>query len=153
MLPQEQSPGGDTGWASYDSTVYTQPSLETLQYYYDLIDSDEAVYWALKDEFKDNLKYPRTYLVRLKPKREGPRKGEGRPKEYFCLAPSCDSIFTRKADLERHFATTHISSVRFDCPMYRCHRTGEDGFTREDHLKEHLRNYHRKYIPKGKGAG
>jgi hypothetical protein len=72
--------------------------------------------------------------------------------EFACLTPSCNSTFTRKADLERHITTVHIlDAPRFDCPMYRCHRTGEDGFTREDHLKEHLRNYHNKDIPKRRG--
>ncbi|KAI9780681.1 MAG: hypothetical protein M1839_006622 [Geoglossum umbratile] len=131
-----------------------QPPLEALQYYYDYIDSDDAVYWALKDEFKDSLGCPQTYLVRLKPKPQVPNQNRlkdkaSNDKVYYCLSHSCGGTFTRKADLERHIATIHKPNApRFDCPLNRCHRKGEDGFTREDHLNEHLRNYHSRYIPK-----
>ncbi|KAI9776244.1 MAG: hypothetical protein M1839_000477 [Geoglossum umbratile] len=174
MLPQEQSPLTSPASKSGDSpfqlpvfqTQDSQATLETLEYYYDFIDSDEAVYWALKDEFKDNLQYPRTYLVRLKqvlpptnhPLSGGLTEALCRPTRkamgFACLEPSCDSLFTRKADLERHVATMHAPrAARFDCPLARCHRKGEDGFTREDHLNEHLRNYHNRDIPKRGARG
>ena len=74
--------------------------------------------------------------------------------QWACLAPSCIGVFTHKAGLERHVRTVHILDLpRYDCPKSRCSRKGEYAFTREDHLKEHLRNYHREKLPKRGGGG
>jgi hypothetical protein len=43
----------------------------------------------------------------------------------------------------------------YECDAPRCSRKGSHGFTRKDHLTEHLRNYHHRSIPKrkkGKGV-
>ena len=41
-----------------------------------------------------------------------------------------------------------------DCPFKRCVRKGDQGFTRNDHLVEHRRQFHMERIPKkGGGAG
>jgi hypothetical protein len=56
----------------------------------------------------------------------------------------CPSHFTRPADLVRHCATYHnYVAKNYDCPRPKCHRVGEFGFTRMDHLNEHLRQYHK----------
>ena len=49
--------------------------------------------------------------------------------------------FTRKADVARHYKSNHEKQY-IDCPRSRCNRKGSNGFTRMDHLKEHLRGYH-----------
>ena len=55
--------------------------------------------------------------------------------------------FRRKADLHRHHKSAH--DVKYvDCPRKSCARKGKNGFTRKDHLVEHLRGYHMEYIPK-----
>ncbi|KAF2737463.1 hypothetical protein EJ04DRAFT_510329 [Polyplosphaeria fusca] len=36
----------------------------------------------------------------------------------------------------------------FPCTVPRCTRVGDKGFTRRDHLIEHLRNFHNLDIPK-----
>ncbi|KAF2399598.1 hypothetical protein EJ06DRAFT_557391 [Trichodelitschia bisporula] len=70
-------------------------------------------------------------------------------KPHCCAA--CNAEFARKADLTRHFECTHDeNSKRFDCTMPRCSRKGREGFTRKDHLTEHLRNYHQQDIPKNR---
>lgn len=56
----------------------------------------------------------------------------------------------RQYDLDRH-QKTHFPSSRpgrkFDCTGRGCRRTGENGFARKDHLREHLRKVHAKDIP------
>ena len=49
--------------------------------------------------------------------------------------------FTRKADVARHHKSTHDKQY-LDCPKRNCSRKGANGFTRQDHLVEHLRGYH-----------
>jgi hypothetical protein len=56
-------------------------------------------------------------------------------------------FFTRRADLQRHLSTTHNPQY-FDCPKARCGRKGVNGFSRRDHLTEHLRGYHKEEILK-----
>ncbi|KAF2805037.1 uncharacterized protein BDZ99DRAFT_396574, partial [Mytilinidion resinicola] len=36
----------------------------------------------------------------------------------------------------------------FPCTVHRCSRVGPRGFSRRDHLTEHLRSYHQQNIPK-----
>ena len=43
--------------------------------------------------------------------------------------------------------TTHSPEERLNCPARGCGRTGEYGFVRKDHLREHLRKVHAKDIP------
>jgi len=118
---------------SSSSAVFVEPSIESLEYYYERQSSDGTEYWALKEEYW-SLDCPRTYII-------GPIQEQS---QWLCLEARCGGIFTRKADLERHIKTIHYPSPpQFDCPKKGCSRTGEDGFTREDHLKEHLRNYHK----------
>lgn len=61
--------------------------------------------------------------------------------------------FKRHADLLRHMSTVHHKEdmEKFDCPRRSCPRKGENGFTRKDHLTEHLRNFHVQDIPKTRG--
>lgn len=81
------------------------------------------------------------------------RNREHRKPRYYCLHEDCkDSsgrpniVFSRKADVLRHSKTVHEKYYR-DCPKRYCARKGINGFTRDDHLVEHLRGYHRENIP------
>ncbi|KAL1958522.1 hypothetical protein VTO42DRAFT_4386 [Malbranchea cinnamomea] len=66
---------------------------------------------------------------------------------YVCLFPMCTSSFSRPADLSRHQMSVHVRAP-IDCPKPRCSRKGENGFTRQDHLTEHLRQYHGEKLEK-----
>ena len=66
---------------------------------------------------------------------------------YPCLWEGCESDFGRATDLHRHYNSVHVS-VRTDCPHKWCGRTGNHGFSRKDHFKEHLREVHKQDIPK-----
>jgi hypothetical protein len=72
----------------------------------------------------------------------------------YCLHQDClDSNgrpirhFTRKADVARHHKSTYERTF-MDCPKHNCRRKGVNGFTRQDHLTEHLRGYHGEDIAK-----
>ncbi|MCJ1338921.1 hypothetical protein MMC09_004210 [Bachmanniomyces sp. S44760] len=75
-------------------------------------------------------------------------------KSFVCLTPNCTSkaVFTRAADLDRHMQTVHIAT-KMDCPHQWCGRQGQHGFTRKDHLRDHLRQVHMKDLPKGRRKG
>ena len=67
-----------------------------------------------------------------------PRQTETFP----CLFSACRApLFTRVHDLARHTHTVHLPRYT-DCPYRRCERTGENGFSRKDHLHEHMRRMH-----------
>ncbi|KIW87310.1 uncharacterized protein Z519_11946 [Cladophialophora bantiana CBS 173.52] len=62
---------------------------------------------------------------------------EGRPRRFF----------SRKADVTRHYKSRH--DIKYiDCPKRNCERKGSQGFTRRDHLTEHLRGFHMEKIAK-----
>jgi len=70
---------------------------------------------------------------------------------WKCEFPNCSSTanFTRLADLQRHQSTVHgVGTPGYPCTVQDCSRVGDKGFTRRDHLVEHLRNFHHIDIPK-----
>ena len=71
------------------------------------------------------------------------------PKSYPCMIIGCSPQvqFKRLADLERHQNTVHFTKF-IDCPHGRCGRTGKHGFTRKDHLRDHVSEVHMKDIAK-----
>ncbi|DAA73797.1 TPA_exp: putative C2H2 finger domain protein [Trichophyton benhamiae CBS 112371] len=66
---------------------------------------------------------------------------------FICLYENCEGSFSRVADLSRHQKSIHFPT-RMDCPKPRCNRKGFMGFTREDHLTEHLRQFHGEQLAK-----
>ncbi|KAI4933976.1 uncharacterized protein J4E92_003646 [Alternaria infectoria] len=80
-----------------------------------------------------------------------PTRSSSRTKTWTCDIASCTSSanFTRLADLQRHQSTVHgVGTPEYPCNVPRCNRVGDKGFTRRDHLVEHLRNFHHMDIPK-----
>ncbi|KAN0075908.1 putative C2H2 finger domain protein [Elaphomyces granulatus] len=75
------------------------------------------------------------------------RAGSIKPKAFVCEI--CRNGFTRPADLKRHQTIVH-EPVFTDCPREDCTRKGRNGFTRKDHLVEHIRQFHRVPIKKRK---
>ena len=78
------------------------------------------------------------------------RKSTGAICALHCLHRNCDYETKRQYDLDRH-QKTHLPSnpvEKFDCTGRGCGRTGEYGFNRKDHLREHLIKAHGKDIPK-----
>lgn len=61
------------------------------------------------------------------------------------------SFFTRPADLERHYRHVHNSNDQFfHCDYTKCNRA-KDPFTRKDHYRDHLRDYHKEDLGAAKG--
>ena len=68
---------------------------------------------------------------------------------------------SRQSDLDRHQKThspSHRPGRKYDCTGKGCGRTGQYGFSRKDHLREHLKQVHAKDTPKltsrsGRGRG
>ncbi|KAF1836486.1 hypothetical protein BDW02DRAFT_493376 [Decorospora gaudefroyi] len=85
------------------------------------------------------------------PHSHGPSRSNSRTRTWTCDIPSCTSSanFTRLADLQRHQSTVHgVGTPEYPCTVAHCNRVGDKGFTRRDHLVEHLRNFHHMDIPK-----
>lgn len=54
------------------------------------------------------------------------------------------TMFTRKADLERHIKRLHEPSPQlYDCFYPGCNRVGFKGLPRADKLRDHLREVHK----------
>ncbi|KAJ4312860.1 hypothetical protein N0V84_009714 [Fusarium piperis] len=73
------------------------------------------------------------------------------PEIFFCLHSGCKAKpFKRAADLQRHYRNAHVPEPLKEqhfCDYSRCSRYREP-FSRRDHLRDHLRQYHREDIPK-----
>ena len=71
---------------------------------------------------------------------------------FHCLYEGCDYLTKRQYDVERHqrhHQQHHDPPEKFDCLGRGCGRTGDYGFDRKDHLREHMRKVHAKDMPKG----
>lgn len=90
------------------------------------------------------------------PSPSGPEGNDEPDRKWKCKQPECAERkgFKRHADLMRHMTTVHHKEdmEKFACPRRGCPRKAENGFTRRDHLVEHLRNFHVQDIPKRKGG-
>jgi hypothetical protein len=58
----------------------------------------------------------------------------------------CPNYFIRLRDLARHDTTHHRRDEKLNCPKPGCHRIGDDGFYRKDHLIYHMRQNHRSFL-------
>lgn len=57
---------------------------------------------------------------------------------FRCQYPSCDSTCTRLDDLRRHNRRHQVDAPRFICRL-----CPQKSFGRQDHLTQHMRNWHR----------
>jgi hypothetical protein len=75
---------------------------------------------------------------------------------YPCQFPGCvtKKPFNRPADLDRHYRNVHASAdqkERYECDYPKCERATEP-FTRKDHYRDHLRDYHKEDLGQAKRA-
>jgi hypothetical protein len=69
----------------------------------------------------------------------------GHVKSYWCPYSSCEQVFARKSDRERHDRTVHSKNHTLFCPIESCdHHTS--GFSRKDKLDKHTREKHDNYL-------
>lgn len=70
-----------------------------------------------------------------------------------CRANGCESSLTTRGRFNRHWNTKHLNGgiyakQKIPCPVIGCGRTGDNGFARQDNLRQHRRNVHNEHIPK-----
>ena len=63
--------------------------------------------------------------------------------KFHCHAPDCKAAFKSMADLKRHSAMHCTNPVMHSCEKPGCDRVGDNGFTRKDKLRDHLRQKHK----------
>lgn len=78
-------------------------------------------------------------------------------KERFtCLVSGCKQKgFGRSADLDRHYKNVHLEEEhkkKFSCDYRKCHRR-ETPFFRQDHFRDHLREFHKEDLPRRGSKG
>ncbi|KAK3994657.1 zinc finger protein AEBP2 [Cladorrhinum sp. PSN332] len=75
---------------------------------------------------------------------------------YPCLVPGCKQKgFSRSADLERHHNMVHLDETKkkkFACDYKKCSRH-EMPFFRQDHFRDHLRDFHKEDLPRRSKKG
>jgi len=68
-----------------------------------------------------------------------------------CWKSRTRPAFPRSSDLMRHYAHVHARrSEELVCDYNNCTRA-KDAFTRKDHYRDHLRDYHKEDLPQSKG--
>ncbi|KAF2201411.1 hypothetical protein GQ43DRAFT_38192 [Delitschia confertaspora ATCC 74209] len=137
-------PGGYTQStpATYYPSAYSRSSSTAYHPSYSGYERDDSV--LATTESMSHLRIPSPSISRSTS--SGRAKSPASGKTWTCDVPDCPSTaqFTRMADLQRHQATVHNTEPNkpFPCSVPRCSRVGPRGFTRRDHLTEHLRSYH-----------
>ena len=71
--------------------------------------------------------------------------------KFACQSPNCkNKVFGRSADLERHCKVAHPGARQrktFVCDYRKCDRH-EKPFFRQDHFRDHLREFHKEDLPR-----
>jgi len=72
-----------------------------------------------------------------------------KPKSFQCTYHGCGKIFKRQADLDRHTKVMHAAQdkTQYLCDYKKCSRHTSP-FLRQDHFRDHLREYHREDLPR-----
>ena len=63
--------------------------------------------------------------------------------KFHCHAPDCKAAFKSMADLKRHSGMHCTDPVMYSCEKPGCDRVGDNGFTRKDKLRDHVRQKHK----------
>ena len=64
---------------------------------------------------------------------------------YTCREDHCSVKFKSWSDLTRHTTNRHcLNPTKYPCEVPWCKRSGDNGFTRKDKLRDHVRNTHEK---------
>ena len=74
----------------------------------------------------------------------------GHKGKFGCQEERCTTTTKTFTDLKRHYASKHCKrSKKHACHHIGCKYSGDNGFTRKDKLKSHLRNVHEGKVPRG----
>jgi len=101
-----------------------------------------------QDPYLDLLEdWTPTYETPLRVYLDQPKRIERNryPCQYPAPCPK-QNVFTRPADLERHYKNVHADKKdRFPCDYSKCNRAQEP-FSRKDHYRDHLKDFHKEDI-------
>ncbi|KAK3332431.1 hypothetical protein B0T19DRAFT_103152 [Cercophora scortea] len=139
----------DTSMALYEAAYQLQlrvegPEASDISYY---------AIMAVLDQLRKQLQQESAELTawqqlqqKLPESIASPREKE---KSVVCLVPDCrQKPFSRQADLDRHYKQVHLEEdkkIKFKCDYRKCNRH-EAPFYRQDHFRDHLREYHKEDI-------
>ncbi|KAI5853272.1 hypothetical protein DFP73DRAFT_36534 [Morchella snyderi] len=72
-------------------------------------------------------------------------------RRYRCSVRGCNLQFKRRAEMDRHKESVHQPSPGHLCPILGCNRgVPDNGFSRKDNLRQHLKLKHEVKFPKGR---
>ncbi|RPB13459.1 hypothetical protein P167DRAFT_115461 [Morchella conica CCBAS932] len=72
-------------------------------------------------------------------------------RRYRCPVRGCNLQFKRRAEMDRHKESVHQPSPGHLCPIPGCNRgVPDNGFSRKDNLRQHLKLKHEVKFPKGR---
>ena len=94
----------------------------------------------------------RLHVLTLRARNSSKSTNSSGQAEYFCIVKDCEYSSSRAYDLERHM-NIHSKQKKYPCEYKWCGRDDNNPFSREDHLKEHLRKVHMRDIPKREKGG
>jgi len=106
-----------------------------------IVPKDKLPYLELLEKWTPTYQTPhRMYL--------NESRGDKRS-QFPCEFPGCkgkQTVFSRPADLDRHYKSIHASNKEeFRCDYHKCPRA-HDPFGRKDHHRDHLREFHKEDI-------
>lgn len=131
-------------------TLGWTPNSDLLNLYKFVVRNSKEPFFQLMDQWTPTKETPmKVYLDNPKETKKG---------EFPCLYPwGCKAgkqdIFNRPADLERHYKNVHAPEEekdQFPCDYTKCERA-EKPFSRKDHYRDHLRDFHKEDIGSAKG--
>ncbi|KUJ15337.1 uncharacterized protein LY89DRAFT_735459 [Mollisia scopiformis] len=70
-----------------------------------------------------------------------PPTNQPQSQRFHCDADGCTRHYKRKHELKRH-QKDHAETKAYQCRVPFCNRSGENGFARSDHLRQHMRKVH-----------
>jgi len=147
--PSYQPGSNRSGLSAYTpSIVGWSPESPLIELYHFVVPKGRDPYLQLNSQFTPTAETPeRVYL-------DKPRKvSKG---SYPCMFPRCggkQQVFNRPADLERHYKNVHASEDQKDrylCDYAKCDRATAP-FSRKDHFRDHLKDYHKEDLGCARG--
>jgi hypothetical protein len=106
-----------------------------------------------QQQAKSQAKQQAKKQVKQQAKKQVKQQAETQAKQqmHFCEVSGCarKKGFGTNCDLQRHKRSCHEQSIIFHCDYRRCERSKKP-FTRKDHYREHLRDFHQEALGKVK---
>jgi len=128
------------------SSLGWPPGTDFVKLYKFFVPKGKLPYFQLQERYTPTSQTPQR--VHLDESTPGSYKKNQFPCQYPGPCKGKVSVFGRPADLERHYKNVHADvKDSFPCDYRKCSRSQEkNSFTRKDHYRDHLRDYHKEDI-------